>query len=109
MSSLTRTIERNLEEALGEKKLPPTLEPEHGVLCNRTIRKCLARRQRRRCVFPSRTIRISPVHFNGTLPARTAIISRIEARNTVGASLRANRGKVAGLTSGKCLTYFFGS
>jgi putative membrane protein len=32
LSSLTRTIERNLEEALGEKELPPAREPELGVL-----------------------------------------------------------------------------
>ena len=32
ISSLSRTIERNLEEALGETQLPPTLKPEHGVL-----------------------------------------------------------------------------
>lgn len=32
LSSLTRTIERNALEALGEKPLPPRVQPEHGVL-----------------------------------------------------------------------------
>ncbi|REK19045.1 MAG: hypothetical protein DWQ37_02475 [Planctomycetota bacterium] len=32
LTALSYTIERNLEEALGEKELPPALEPEHGVL-----------------------------------------------------------------------------
>ncbi|MGD9647043.1 MAG: bestrophin family protein [Pirellulales bacterium] len=32
LSSLTRTIERNLLETLGEKPLPPRMQPEHGVL-----------------------------------------------------------------------------
>lgn len=32
LSSLSRTIERNLLATLGEPRLPPTLEPERGVL-----------------------------------------------------------------------------
>ncbi len=32
LSALSRTIERNLEEALGETKLPPSIQPDQGVL-----------------------------------------------------------------------------
>lgn len=32
MSAISRTIERNLFEALGHDDLPPSIEPEHGIL-----------------------------------------------------------------------------
>jgi putative membrane protein len=32
LSAISRTIERNLREALGESNLPPPLRPEKGVL-----------------------------------------------------------------------------
>lgn len=32
LSALTRTIERNLEQVLGEEPLPPAIQPKHGVI-----------------------------------------------------------------------------
>ncbi|WP_152099331.1 bestrophin family protein [Lacipirellula parvula] len=32
LTSLARTIERNLEQVLGESPLPPVIQPDHGVL-----------------------------------------------------------------------------
>ena len=32
LSAISRTIERNLEQILGESPLPPVLQPQHGVL-----------------------------------------------------------------------------
>ena len=32
LSSIARTIERNLEQILGESPLPPAMQPDHGVL-----------------------------------------------------------------------------